>query len=563
MATEIEKAKNPVIAIGLDSAEPSLVEKWMSQGYLPNLHRLRQQGIYGRLENFEACNVETSWTTFATGCRPEKTGYWAQIKLREGTYQVETRAAYEYDEYSPFYALGKEYRVAAFDVPHVRLTDKINGLQVAAWGAHSPQVNRGSLPNSLFQEIVDRYGVHPGFGRDFALCLNLKTALEIEQRLLTGIARASAICQDLLQRSPWDLFITSFGETHSGSHNYWQLSQPDHPLYEVLSQQVAHDPLLAIFQAIDRAIGEIVAHAPDNASVVIFSLNGMGPSTTDLPNFAFLPEFLYRFSFPGKWGIAPGDLADVLPPRLTKMKWDYWERHLWADKCDRNAIRSFLRRETPTRLFNLIEPLLEFTQKSDLISPFKLTREGERVVPGNAAQWYRKIWPTMKAFALPSFGQGYIRINLEGREPKGIVAPSDYLALCEELSEKLYALKDARTGIPMVKEIIRTRKDPSDRDPKLHDADLIAIWQDEYATDIVESPDYGRFGPLPPLRAGGHRPDGFMLACGPAIEPGACLTKGHALDLAPTILHLMGAPIPDYLDGKTLLDGNLSIAGWP
>jgi predicted AlkP superfamily phosphohydrolase/phosphomutase len=49
----MERANNPVIAIGLDAVEPSLLEKWMSQGYLKNLSRLREQGIYGRLDNFE------------------------------------------------------------------------------------------------------------------------------------------------------------------------------------------------------------------------------------------------------------------------------------------------------------------------------------------------------------------------------------------------------------------------------------------------------------------------------------------------------------------------------
>ncbi|MEQ9359212.1 alkaline phosphatase family protein [Coleofasciculus chthonoplastes] len=546
------EGKNPVIAIGLDAAEPSLLEKWMAQGYLENISRLRQQGIYGRLENFRDSNVETAWTTFATGNPPQKTGFWAHMGLREGTYEFETRAAYNFKEYPAFYALGEEYRVAAFDVPQVRLTDQINGVQVAAWGAHSPQVETGSLPESLYQELVDKHGASPALHNDYAVCLDLKQAFQVEERLKTGIERRSAICQDLLERENWDLFLTVFNDPHSGGHLFWHLSQADHPLYESLRSRVSHDPLLAVYQEMDRAIGEILTKAPDDAYIVLFSAHGTGAATIDLPSFIFLAEFLYRFNFPGKWALGYGEVSDPVPPLITKMKWNWWERHVWGTKYDANPLRRFLRRETPSRLFKLIEPFLDKTEAGDLASPFQLVRQGERVVPWNPAQWYKPLWSSMKAFALPSFAEGYIRINLQGREPQGIVPPSEYHALCDELCEKLYALKDARKGIPMVKRIVRTRNDPNERDPKLPDADLIVVWQEEYPTDVMDSPEYGRFGPLPPYRGGSHRPEGFIMALGLGIEAGSSLSEGHVMDLGPTILELMGAQIPKRLQGKPL-----------
>jgi predicted AlkP superfamily phosphohydrolase/phosphomutase len=102
----------------------------------------------------------------------------------------------------------------------------------------------------------------------------------------------------------------------------------------------------------------------------------------------------------------------------------------------------------------------------------------------------------------------------------------------------------------MVDRIVRTRKDASDRNPKLPDPDLIIVWQEEFVTDVMDSPEYGRFGPMPPYRAGSHRANGFMLAVGPDIQPGSTVENGHALDIAPTILALMGAPIADHMEGK-------------
>ncbi|NES45376.1 MAG: nucleotide pyrophosphatase, partial [Moorea sp. SIO2C4] len=51
--------KTPVIAIGLDAADPLLLENWMSQGHLKTLNKIRQQGIYGRLNNTVNYNKKT------------------------------------------------------------------------------------------------------------------------------------------------------------------------------------------------------------------------------------------------------------------------------------------------------------------------------------------------------------------------------------------------------------------------------------------------------------------------------------------------------------------------
>ncbi|NEQ84067.1 MAG: nucleotide pyrophosphatase [Moorea sp. SIO2I5] len=544
--------RNPVIAIGLDAADPALIEQWISQGHLKNLRRLREQGSYGRLKTYEYYRAETPWTTFLTGCSPEQTGYWAPLKIKEGTYEVEDIQAYDFAEYQPFYALGDDYRVAVFDIPQAPLSNQVNGLQVLAWGAHSPQTPSHSIPKSLLQDLIDKHGEHPVLRKDHASIMDVEALKGLQAQLEIGIARRGAICQDLLQQMPWDFFLTIFGETHTAGHYFWHLSQQDHPLYPSVGAKCPGDPVLEIFEAIDEAIGGILSKAPDNAQVVVFAAHGMGSNVMDLPSMLFLPEFLYRWSFPGKYGIARGKYGQppeslVNDARAKKG----WMGKVWSLKYESNPLKGFLRRQLPTKLFNPIAPLFGSTPGPDLISPFKMQAESDPFF-FQSPSWYQPCWPQMKAFALPSYSEGYIRINLQGREPHGIVAPDQYDAVCEELTQKLYQLKDARTGEPMVKEIIRTRQSATETGPKLPDGDLVVIWQEKYATDVVDSPDIGRIGPVPFNRTGSHRSDGFLVIKGQDIEPGSSLPAGHSLDLAPTILNLMGAPIPDYFHGKPL-----------
>ncbi|BAQ59958.1 hypothetical protein GM3708_364 [Geminocystis sp. NIES-3708] len=545
-------SKNPVIVIGLDSAQPSLLEKWMSEGYLPNLIHLKEKGVYGNLENFRDSNVETAWTTIATGCSPKTTGYWVAMGLKEGTYKTETLAAYDFQEYPPFFSHLKNYRIATFDVPQLRIRGDINGLQIGGWGAHSPQIPSSSVPESLWEEIISKYGNHPALHKDYSLSLDLPQTLDVEKRLLTGITRRIDICKDLLSREPWDLFYTVFGESHGGGHLFWHLSQPDHPLYDIFQPLIDHDPLLKIYQAIDHAIGEILKIAPSNANIILFSAHGMGTAQIDLPSFIFLPELLYRYSFPNKYCLGYSDPSQPIPPMITSLKWNYWERNIWGTKYDPNPLRRFLRNQLPTKLFNLFQPWIDPITDDDLIFDTQLRKQGEKVVPWNPAQWYQPLWSKMKAFAIPSFAEGYVRINLKGREPQGTVEPSEYDTVCEEISQLLYSLKDARNDLPMVTRVIRTRKNYSDDNPKLPSADLVVVWREEHMTDVVESPTHGRIGPFPFYRSASHREKGFILACGKDIPKSDQLLNGHVLDIPPTILNLMGADIPAHLEGKPL-----------
>ncbi|NEQ97186.1 MAG: nucleotide pyrophosphatase [Cyanothece sp. SIO2G6] len=553
--------KRTVIAIGLDAADPSVIEKWMSQGYLKNIRQLRDQGAYGRLKTFDHYRAETPWTTFLTGCSPKKTGYWSPIKYYQETYTADTVQAYDYSHYKPFYAVDSSKRVAIVDMPHARLCEDLNGVQMMAWGAHSPQGPSESSPAPLFQEMVEQYGEHPVLRKDGADTLNIPALKTLLKHLKTGVERRAQICQDLIQREAWDFFLTVFGETHSVGHYFWHFSQPDHPWHEEFQACFDTDPMLEIFEAIDRGIGDILAKAPSDAQVVVFAAHGMGANTMDLPSLVYLPEFMYRFNFPEKRGIAPGTEGTKVGKYIAdeEAQKNGWAKTVWNLHRDPNLVRRFLRSVLPQRAVNRFADYFDSPEGSDLRSPFWLKKHGVPQ-PFQPAIWYSSMWPQMKAFALPSFSEGYIRINLKGREAQGIVDPSEYHAVCDEIITALQGMKDARTGQPMVERVERTRQNPLDNDPNLPDADIVVIWQEKTVADAVDIEGLGRIGPVPFLRTGSHRADGFIVAKCDGVEAGSSLEQGHSLDLAPTLMHLMDAPLPDYFDGKPLIKTPVPVA---
>ncbi|HYC03996.1 MAG TPA: alkaline phosphatase family protein [Azospirillaceae bacterium] len=533
----------PVIAIGLDSAEHTLVDRWIAEGKLPVLAKLRQEGARARLENFAVYSAELPWTTFLTGSTPQKTGYWTPIKYDPKSYTTTQTGAYDFEEVRPFYALGQDYKIAVFDMPHAKLSDQVNGIQALAWGAHSPQHPTASLPRGLMDELVAKYGEHPAFEKDNLEPWETHREQWMVDAMVTGIRRRADICVDLLGRDRWDLFLTMFGEPHSAGHALWHLSQPDHPLYRAPTPD-RPDPLLLVQQEIDRAMGRILEAAPKDARVVVFSAHGMEGNSMDVPSMFFLSELLYRMSF-GKAAFAKGEKGGPLPEPTTLIRKRHWASEIYARKEDWNPLRRFVRSKVR---FDYSWQLERIIGSGDGPAHPKAAG-GIEFMP---ASWYANCWPRMKAFALPTFADGYVRINLKGREAHGIVDPADYDKVCDEITAEIMALVNPRNGRKIAKNVVRTRKSALDSDPRLPDADLVVEWESVPA-DVAEGPVTGRIGPVPYRRTGSHTSEGFLLAAGPGIEPGE-LPAGHGVDLAPTILQLMGAPAPNHLDGISLFN---------
>ena len=76
----------PVIVIGFDGADAAFTEKWMNEGKLPNLARLRQMGTYRPLTPTLPAQTPVSWSTFATGIDPGRTRIFDFLRRDPKTY---------------------------------------------------------------------------------------------------------------------------------------------------------------------------------------------------------------------------------------------------------------------------------------------------------------------------------------------------------------------------------------------------------------------------------------------------------------------------------------------
>ena len=502
----------PTIAIGLDAADTALVDGYVADGTMPALARLRARGVTGRLSNAEIYRAETPWTNFLTGAWPDKTGYWGPIRYNPQTYGTDEAGAYLFDAFPPFYQ-GVEGRVCIFDVPQTRLQADRNGIEVLGWGSHSQQGPACSSPPGLLAALQERHGVSP-VDDETATNSYDPEALEVfDTEVRTALQRRISVSKDLLSRESWRLFLTVVGETHSGGHELWHHGQA-HPLH-----RAGTDRIRRLYADADKVVDALVNNAPDDAHIVVFSLHGMVANGLDVPSMAILPEVLARWSF-GEAFVAKGAENPPMP------RGDYsqhWKHEVWG--------------------------LRTLAGDDRLTGPSELAATGD-VLNWQPAQWYRPLWPLMRAFALPSYADGTIRFNLTGRESLGFVEPLSAPGLAKEIRALLLGLVDHRTGKPVVDDVVyRPRRWGIHSSP----ADLVVRWSEAALSDVFSHPALGVFGPYPWFRTGAHRPLGFWTAVGPRIHGRDTPRDGSVVDLSATLMDLIGAERHPWMDGCSLL----------
>jgi hypothetical protein len=464
--------KRPVVAIAIDGLGPAMLEARLASGAMPRLAALRAQGAWARMRTPQETPYESVWQVFLEGgARRSGTG----------------------GSPGPFYARAGG-RTAIVDVPLAPLVAGLEGMQLLGWGMEQNESTARCSPPELLSEVLRRHGPHPVFGGDAAYPVarrdgrgatsyrlpsvyDAPALADLEKRIRDALGRRAAILCEILASGPWDLVLATFAEWHVAAHLLWHLGEP-HPLAGRVRWQ-GEEPLAAVARALDESVGAIVCAVPQDAFLAIFSLSGMSANHADLCNFLFLPEFLYRLHR-GAPALAPGD-ASRAPPAPAAHYRRHWKDEVWA-----------LRTELGER---------------ELESPGAQERRGDAWdwCPLN---WYRPLWPQMPAYAVAGFSHGLVRLN--GGAPARARAR-------DGLARALRRLVNARTGRPMVRDIVVGE-------------DLVVQWDEREVTDVVESPDVGRIGPVPYLRTGGHAPDGFCIARGPGIAPGGRLPEGTSCE---------------------------------
>jgi predicted AlkP superfamily phosphohydrolase/phosphomutase len=491
-----------VIFIGLDAAELSLVSRWVEEGRLPALAALEDQALPYDLDNCWGTLPTAVWPELTSGRSAGKAAlFFPPVQLHTGETAPRRVTA---DEVHPdgFWTIASSagLRVAALDLPWTVVPDELNGIFLAEWGTHDRWFGTASYPASLVDEVRALHDDYPVRSCDHDYGSSLAERKRLLRDLLSGVEHETRLFLALLARENWDLFACAFGQFQCVGHSFWA--------YLDASDDVPHalrTAMLDVYTRVDEGIGALRdAAGPDAVTVLVVS-HGMGPLRGG-PQL--LPEVLVRLGA----GSGAGAIADVRS-RLPL------------------GVRRAMRRLTP-------RPLRVRLQQVAGSLPSPLTSSATRAV------------------ALPADVNGYIRLNVQGREPDGALSPgAEAEAALEDIRRALLELEDPRSGERIVTAVQSAEEAfGSDHHPDVPDL-MVAFRTDLGRLDACVSERVGlvkvpaRIG----HRSGDHTGLSRVWLAGDPIVPTGRDARPHALDVPPTILALLDVPIPPDLDGHPLV----------
>ncbi len=508
-----------ILIIGLDGADWRILDPWLEDGSLPTLAALKARGRWGDLTSTIRPESSIAWTTFATGVNAGKHGIFGFVAQRPDDYGLTLNTAASIRAPSFWqYAAAAGRRIALLNIPMTYPPRAFpDGALVA--GMLTPDVRAPfTQPPELRERLL---AAVPDYAINVERTgMKLRDFIRATTRAIQARGRAA---RWLLQQDDWDAMVAVFTATDRLQHYTLHLLHPDHPRHNPDEARRLLPELLAAYQAIDAAIADLLNEAGPDPTVIILSDHGFSPVTRAFHINAWLRD--------------NGWLALTAPPPAAQP--DLWQR---------------LRQRPGLRRIKRSLPGLRDIRRPPAIAP-----------------WMTRIdWSRTRAVYSPSGG---IRFNIRGREPQGIVDESDLDDLAAELIAALLAF-DADS------QFIADIYDRSE----LYAGPMLA-----YAPDLIIEPvrnDDMRFNAIirnNPTTAqtgdsgeltGNHAPQGILLALGPGVKPvdwrpapvdaiPATIASARLQDLAPTILHLLGLPIPAGMDGRVLdfVTGDITRAG--
>ena len=510
-----DRPGNRILLIGLDSADAELIDGWCEAGHLPVLSRLRAEGLWSRLGTTAEVMHVSAWPSLYTGSLPGKHGMYHAYQIRAGEQNVHRTVAAEC-ALPPFWkyldAAGR--RCIVMDPFMGYDLEGFGGIQILEYGTWTWFTRPGSSPPGIFKEIVSRFGPYPA--PEHTQVLSVPDPRSFRDRLKQGAQTKARVGRWLLQSQPWDLCFITFGEPHAAGHFLWHVDDagyPSHPRGGVEGLEHSHRE---VYQAVDAAIGELIAELDDRVTVLVTSGDGMGPNYSGCH---LVPEVLHKLGLFHGEGVG-GDGA--------------------ARPAKKSLLKS-LREAIPLSVRHAISRCL----------PHQLHYRMSMGWVNSGIDWQRS-----QAFCIPNANEAYVRVNLRGREPQGSVASrATYESLISDLERELATLVNPANGRVAVHDVIDTdRVFPGPLRDNL--PDLVVTWAPEAQVQGELRSDRaglvtGRAGfETAPYYSGNHRPNAFVLGRGPLLPRGATLAEAHIVDLAPTILEALGVEPPSHMDGR-------------
>ncbi len=486
----------------------------MAEGKLPNLKRVLDGGAHGNLKSTLPPLTPPGWTSSITGVNPGKHNIYGFFKPMRKNYRRQVYSVRDIKApklWEILEAYGK--RSIILHLPLTYPVDSFNGLMVAGMLTPADATDYTHPPElrDELQAVIENYRVNADtyYNRSGRLADSFKECMEV-----TRIHGKETLY--LMDSKEWDLIFAMFHTPDLIKHMFWKFMDPKHRYYPGPNEFQNH--ILDCYQLVDTILGQVLERLDAATHLVILSDHGFNMTEKNV--------------FITNWLIRRGYLV------LHRRKNLAFKRALF------NA--GFQRERLVKRLESMHLSWLPKLFPEALKNQVPRTRPSFKNIEDNID------WPQTRAY-FPSAGGLALYLNVKGREPLGVVEPGrEYEALRDEIIRGLKQLTDSETGKPVI-QAIYTREEAYSG-PCSDDApDIVMLPMPGYFINEGLGEEIITYAARRNIeRSGNHHLDGIVMLYGQHIRRGVEIDQAEIIDIAPTVLHLMGLPAQEYMDGKVL-----------
>jgi predicted AlkP superfamily phosphohydrolase/phosphomutase len=258
-----------VMVIGLDCAPPEHVFDEYA-GDIPNLSKLRENGMWGPLESITPPITVPAWMCMMTSKDPGTLGIYGFRNRKDHTYEglsiATSWAIKEPTVWDILSQSGKDSIVMS--VPPSYPPKQLKGVQIGCF--LTPNITADyTYPKELKAELESNVGEYIFDIRNFRTD-NTQYIID-EAYKMTEIRFKTA--HYLLDNKPWDFFMMVEMGPDRLNHGIWSFIDPAHPRHRPGNPY--REALRDYYRYLDGKIGELLdAHAGDDVTVIVVSDHG-------------------------------------------------------------------------------------------------------------------------------------------------------------------------------------------------------------------------------------------------------------------------------------------------
>ncbi len=522
-----------LLVVAWDGADFDVLDPLLHGGELPVLASLLQAGAHCDLHSTVPEVTFPAWTSFFTAASPARHGV-TDFTVRDG-YKVRFVNA-SYRRLPTFLARMSDagMRVGAYAFPATYPAEPINGIQVC--GFDSPFGTAGGHgfchPGSLARRLESRYGGLAVDGPSQSL-IDEGWHTRALGEMLETIDLRTRIVSDLMTAERFDCFAVHYGESDTVSHHFAQFCDAGSPRFRPGGPAAA---IAQVYRRLDDALGRLLDAADTDATVMLVSDHGSGGAGD-------------RVLFWNRWLADQGFLAF----RNANGPVGLFGSAI-ASMAKQAALR-LLPQSQQASLFARMRSLAGALESASRFSGIDWERTE---IFSEELNYYPSLW-----------------LNIQGREPRGVVPPLRAETLLDTVTERLLAWRDPFDGKPVVEGVSR-RAELFEGPFAAASPDLVVHLRRPDGYTYCSMSSAGGFERRPLRRmtsaemsgvrgttmSGSHRRDGICVIRGAGVRPGARDAGGIA-DAGATLLALAGLAVDPRADGRVWKDIVLPVTAAP